>query len=130
AAPIDAGGLPAIAGYVNTRVNGQLRPARLAVILLGEYGFLLTGAPRDPAALAAFDPVFLGVAGSFRRLADDERAALAPRRIVVTRPQAPVAWSSLAAASPIELEAEAQLRVLNAAEGAAAAAGERIKLVR
>ncbi len=126
---LDADGLQGITGLATVRLGDATRPARVAAIIAGRYGYVFTGITRDPDALGRFDGTFRAVAASMRRPTGDDLAAARARRLAVTRLSGPVSWSALAQASPLERLAEDQLRLLNAAEGSGAAAGERIKVV-
>ncbi len=127
---VQPGGLPGITGLAQVNLGGAIRPARVAAVIKDGYGFIFTGVAADAGLLGAFDPTFQKLIGSFRPLADADKAGFEPQRIAVVRPRAAVSWAALAAASPVEILAEDQLRLLNAAQGTDATPENRIKIIK
>lgn len=125
-----AGDAAGLTGLTRVAVQGQARTARLSVLLHGGRAFVITGVTARDPDMAQFDPTFVAVAQQFRRLSEEERKRAVPRRLRVVDLKGGVTWAGLAKASPLKRLAEAQLRLLNAAEaGATAPTMRRIKVV-
>lgn len=125
-----AGEAAGITGLTRIAVQGQNRTARLSVLLHAGRAYVITGVTARDQDMAQYDPAFVAVAQQFRRLDDDERKRVVPRRLRVVDLKGGVTWAGLAKASPLKRLAEAHLRLLNAAPaGAPAPTARRIKIV-
>lgn len=126
---ISPGGLPGITGLAQVNVGGTATPARITGILHGRHFYVFTGLAANAAALGTYDGVLREVGASFRPAGSEDLADVEARRIRVTRLKGAVSWDALASASPLSKLPEDQLRVLNAATGTTAEAGQRIKII-
>ncbi|MGR8946448.1 MAG: M48 family metalloprotease [Gammaproteobacteria bacterium] len=107
-------GFDGITGLTAVKTDAGQMAARVSVIKDGGNGFVFTGIGKNSSALAKHDQNLIATAHSFRRLSNEERTDLKPRRIRVVRLKGDLSWASLAQISPLETLAEDQLRLLNA----------------
>ena len=127
---ISPAGLPGIRGLAEVQIEGSRRPARVAAVISGRYGYVFVGFTGANQALGAFDQAFTSIPASFRALSATEKAGIQAQRLAVTRLKSAISWAALAQASPIHKLAQAQLMLLNASNDAGPAAGSRIKIVK
>ncbi|MEX2515726.1 MAG: M48 family metalloprotease [Gammaproteobacteria bacterium] len=126
-------GLPAYSMRTQTRTESGVRPVRYTVVYLNDMAYVIAGASRDAAnaeQLVMHDQAFVATAASFHALTENEQLLATPLRLKITTAEAGMNYRDLAAASPLEHLAEAQLRLLNAAyPDKPLITGEAIKIV-
>lgn len=106
-------GLPAYT--LRTSVNTQWgqRPARYTTLFFHDKAYTLIGVSRDVAGLQEHNVAFLNTARSFHELTENGSQYAQPLRLKVIEVAADQDYAGLAAHSPLEYFAEAQLRLLN-----------------
>ena len=111
-------GLPAT-HFEGTRRNeqGQSQPVRVSVVTgPGNRNYLLQHAAKDAAALQRADAQVAEAESSFRPLTPTDRAAARPWTVRTT-PYPRGGFAELARNSPLQSQAESQLRLMNSAYG-------------
>jgi predicted Zn-dependent protease len=88
-------------------------PYMVAVIYHDDQAFLLAGKGASPAAYDRHRDALADSIGSFRTLADAERAAIRPLTIKIITAAGGVRYADLARDSPLGASAENHLRLLN-----------------
>jgi len=106
-------GLGSYTAVAPVSTNVGEREARFVVLYDNDHAFMFTGVSREAGNLAAFDRQFLAVARSFHRLSADEQRRAAGLRLHLTTATASTRLDALARQSPIDGDAEAELRLLN-----------------
>ncbi len=101
----------ALQGYTAI-LQGQAA-RRVAVIYRGDNAYLFVAAVKGRASLETEDKHFLDVIRSYRPLTAAERKLAEPVRLHVVRAKAGQRFSTLAKDSPLPVDGEAQLRLLN-----------------
>lgn len=86
---------------------------RVAVIYRGDSAYLFVAAVKGRASLETEDQRFLDVIRSYRSLKTSERKLAEPVRLHLVRAKAGQSLSVLAKDSPLPVDGEAQLRLLN-----------------
>ena len=124
------GGRRGVRALAQVDIEGTRRPARVAAVISGDYGYVFVGFTVDGQALGSYDSAFSAVSASFRGLSAAEKAAVKPQVLAVTRIKNSISWATLAKVSPLKKLAEARLALLNGSDAAGAAAGSRIKVVK
>lgn len=127
-------GHPDLQGYtaiVERDTSFGTRDIRVSVIYFDNKAWIFHGMAKDKGKLHEFDRDFLNTARSFRRLNSQERKLSDPLELAVYQVKPGDTLAKLAKRSPIPVDAEAQLRLLNGLypEGEIQA-GEWIKVVK
>ncbi len=131
--PLNANGLDGYYAIVRSTGLpwGNQGPALVAVVYYNNLAYVFNGAPRQAAALAAFEPIFLSSVKTFRRLRDNEFTQAEPDRIRVIRATQGTSVEQLAQDSPIKQYALERLRLLNDLyPDKQPVAGQKLKVVR
>jgi predicted Zn-dependent protease len=89
------------------------RVARVIVFYADDHAFMLTGVSSEPDERARFDPRFLAVARSFHRLTAEQQRLAAGLSLHLIEATTSTRLETLARRSPIDTDAEAELRLLN-----------------
>jgi len=120
--------------FVGTRRNEQGQTQAVRVLLVsgpGNRTYMLNFGGRDAAALQRAAPGLAEAEASIRPLSPAERAAARPW-VLQTVPYPRGGFTELARSSPLTVQAEAQLKLLNGAYagGAEPRTGQPVKVVR
>jgi predicted Zn-dependent protease len=120
--------------FIGSRRNDQGQTQAVRVLLIsgpGNRNYLLSYGARDAAALQRAALGLAEAEGSFRPLSTAERAAARPW-VLKTVPYPRGGFAELARSSPLTVQAEAQLKLLNSAYagGAEPRPGQPVKVVR
>jgi predicted Zn-dependent protease len=87
---------------------------RFTVIYFQKRVYIIAGMTKDPDTLAKYDKTITDTAKSFHALTNDEKILAKPLRINIVKAKNNTRFASLAKQSPLENNAESQLRLLNA----------------
>jgi predicted Zn-dependent protease len=120
--------------FIGSRRNEQGQTQAVRVLLIsgpGQRNYLLNHGARDAAAMQRAAVGLTEAEGSFRPLSTAERAAARPW-VLQTVPCPRGGFAELARSSPLTVQAEAQLKLLNSAYagGAEPQPGQPVKVVR
>jgi len=120
--------------FIGSRRNPQGQTQTVRVLLVsgpGQRNYLLNYGARDAAAMQRAAPGLAEAEGSLRPLSAAERVAARPW-VLKTVPYPRGGFAELARSSPLTLQAEAQLKLLNGAyaDGAEPRPGQPVKVVR
>jgi predicted Zn-dependent protease len=120
--------------FIGSRRNEQGQTQSVQVLLIsgpGKRNYLLSHGSRDAAAMRRAAVGLAEAEGSFRPLSTAERAAARPW-VLQTVPYPRGGFAELARSSPLTVQAEAQLKLLNSAYagGAEPRLGQAVKVVR
>ena len=120
--------------FTGARLNAQGRSQPVRVLLVSgpaNRNYLLFRGARDATALQRAAPALAEAESSFRPLGAAERAAARPWTLK-TAPYPRGGFAELARSSPLPLQAEAQLRLMNSAYGGGPEprTGQPVKVVR
>ncbi len=124
-------GLDSHSGISVMKTDSGPRPVRFTVVYHGNYAFVFAGMTPSPGLMTRFDPVFQQTAGTFHQMTAAERDKAQPMTIQVIEADNDSSYESLSSQSVIEVDSEAQLRLLNGHyPDGEPNAGELIKIVR
>ncbi len=120
--------------FIGSRRNDQGQTQAVRALLVsgpGNRNYLLNYGARDSAAMQRAAPGLVDAEGSFRPLSAAERTAARPW-VLHTVPYPRGGFAELARSSPLTVQAEAQLKLLNSAYvgGAEPQPGQPVKVVR
>lgn len=112
---LNINGLEAYTGIsvINSGQGGS-QPTRFTVIYFKQRAYIIAGRSRVANALDKYDQAILDTAKSFHELTKNEEALAKPLRLKVVQADDETRFSDLAKQSPLENQAESQLRLLNA----------------
>ncbi|MCZ6802369.1 MAG: hypothetical protein O7D86_00130 [Proteobacteria bacterium] len=112
--PLKINGLDAHTGI--SVINSSLgnRPTRFTVIYFEQRAYIIVGMTKVANELAKYDKAILDTARSFHALTENEKVLAKPLRLKVVQANNETRFSELAKQSPLEEQAESQLRLLNA----------------
>ncbi len=88
-------------------------PARLTVVIKGNYAYSFIGVAKDTNAYRKNDGNFLALVRSFHQITKSELAKAKPYRFKLMRAKSSTTYEKLAANSPIKKYAANRLRLLN-----------------
>lgn len=131
AVSLDIKGLPAYTGETAVVTDKGERQARVAALRDGKQTFLFTGVSRNDQHFNQHDKVFLEILHSYHKLDSREQELAKGLRLKIIKLDSGTRFADLARRSPIENQAEAELRLLNGQyPDGEPGAGESIKVVR
>ena len=111
---IKINGLDAHTGISVINTSAGQRPVRFTVIYLEQRAYIIAGMTENPNELSKYDNEITKTARSFHALTENEKVLAKPLRLKVVQAQPDTRFSILASQSPIEVNAESKLRLLNA----------------
>ncbi len=111
--PLNINGFAAHTGIAVINNKQSSIPARFTVIYFQDRVYIVAGMTKDASTLAKYDKTFTDTAKSFHALTNDEKILAKPLRINIVKAGNNTQFSRLAKQSPLENNAESQLRLLN-----------------
>jgi predicted Zn-dependent protease len=127
---LDINGLDAHTGISVINNGRKSQPTRFTVVYFEQRAYIIAGTAKVANELSKYDQAILDTAKSFHALTKNEEGLAKPLRLKVVQANDETLFSSLAKQSPLESNAESQLRLLNAKyPGGEPKKGDLLKIV-
>ena len=129
--PLTINGLNAHTGISLINTTQGSVATRFTLIYFEQRAYIIAGMAKPPNSLSEYDRTIVDTAKSFHALTTDEKILAKPLRLKIIRTKRETRFKDLAKDSPLENNAESQLRLLNGKYPAGEAAeGSWLKVVK